>query len=616
MSSNSNKKISLSILVIAIILVAAGAVYYFQTSHAPVPSQMTTTSTQSTQPQVPYNQTIVEDGNQGEPSGLDVAWSTDEPAWEITQGNLYQNLAFYQGNSTTVFDPVLATSWTISPDARNYTFSLRQGVRFSDGQPFNAYDVWFNYYRITLNNGPPSYLLGTAVFNAGMVTLNDLNTFNFTSPTQAQLSVMQNANQSIQVIDQYTIAFHFSAPHREFIPRLASPAGGIEDPNFIQIHGGTQSNGTANDYVEQHSAPGTGPYILQSWTRGQRITLTLNPYYWGPTPHISTVVYQFKTNMVDALNDLRSGAAQLMYTVPFNLLPDIQGTPGITLENTGLSLDIFWISINTRAAPLDNVLVRQAINYAINKQAIIDGIIHGYGVTFQGPLPRTMFGYNDSIQPYGFDLNMSKQLLAQAGYPGGKDIRPLSLLYFTGDPVGQAVVQAVQSDLAQVGITVNLQVVTQPTYFSIVATVPRVSNYPDMVYSIWFPDYAYPDDYAYAFENSASVFDNTNFNDSSLNSWTNQALNTGDTALQAQLYSQVTQRDKDLAGNIWLFQTKIGNGVPAYVSSVQNVIWNPIQYGFKFAPLYLAPAGTTQIVGNNWLMTVQATPTEYPIKKL
>ena len=176
--------------------------------------------------------------------------------------------------------------------------------------------------------------------------------------------------------------------------------------------------------------------------------------------------------------------------------------------------------------------------------------------------------------------------------------------------------QAVQSDLAQVGITVTLQVVTQPTYFSIVATVPRVSNYPDMVYSIWFPDYAYPDDYAYAFENSASVFDNTNFNDSSLNSWTNQALNTGDTALQAQLYSQVTQRDKELAGNIWLFQTKIGNGVPAYVSSVQNVTWNPIQYGFKFAPLYLAPAGTSQMIGNNWLMTLQATPTEYPIKKL
>lgn len=598
---------------IVVIVVAVGAVaFYLQSSR--VPSQMTTTA-QTTQ-QIPYNQTLVEDGNQGEPSGLDIAWSTDEPAWEITQGNLYQNLIFYQGNSTTVFQGILATSWTASPDSRDFTFNLRQGVRFSNGQPFNAYDVWFNYYRITLNNGPPSYLLGTAIFTPGNVTLNDLNTFNFTSPTPAQLAVMQNPNQNIQVVDPNTIAFHFTTPVTSFIPRLASPAGGIEDPNFVQVHGGVQANGTANDYVEQHSAPGTGPYILQSWTRGQRIVLTLNPNYWGPTPHVGTVVYQFKSNIEDAINDLRSGAAQMMYTVPFNLLPGIQGAPGVYLENSGISLDIFWITMNTQAPPLNNVLVRQAINYAINKQALIDDIIHGYGVTFQGPLPRGMFAYNDSIQPYGYDVNMSKQLLTQAGYPGGKGIRTLSLLYYTGDPVELAVVQAIQSNLAQVGITVSLQVVTQPTYFSILATLPRVSNYPDMVYSVWFPDYAYPDDYAYAFENSASVFDNSNYNDTLLNSLTTEALNTGNTTLQQQLYSQVTQRDKDLAGNVWLFQTKIGNGVPAYLTTVQNVTWNPIQYGFKFAPIYITPTGTSAALGNFWLTIFQAiTSTTTPIRR-
>ncbi len=598
---------------IVVIVVAVGAVAFFlQSSH--VPTQMTTTS-QTTQ-QIPYNQTIVEDGNQGEPSGLDNAWSTDEPAWELTQGNLYQGLVFYQGNSTTVFQGILATSWTASPDSRDFTFNLRQGVRFSSGQPFNAYDVWFNYYRLVLNNGPPSYLLGTAVFSPGNVTLNDLNTFNFTSPTPAQLAVMENPSQNIQVVDQNTIAFHFATPVTSFIPRLASPAGGIEDPNFVQVHGGVQGNGTANDYVEQHSAPGTGPYILQSWTRGQRIVLTLNPYYWGPTPHVGTVVYQFKSNTEDALNDLRSGAAQMMYTVPFNLLPAIQGAPGVYLENTGNSLDIFWISMNTQASPLNNILVRQAINYAINKQSIIDNIIHGYGVTVQGPLPHGMFAYNESILPYGYDVNMSEQLLAQAGYPGGKGIRPLSLVYFTGDPVQLAIVQAIQSQLAQVGITVNLQVVTQPTYFSIMATLPRVSNYPDMVYSVWFPDYAYPDDYAYAFMNSQSVFDNANYNDSLLNSWTTQALDTGNTTLQLHLYSQVTQREKYLAGNVWLFQAKIGNGVPAYLTTIQNVTWNPIQYGFKFAPIYIAPAGTSMSVSNFWVTIFQAiTSTTTPIRR-
>ncbi len=608
-----NKKL-LSVFVIVVIVVAVGAVaFYLQSSH--VPTQMTTTS-QTTQ-QIPYNQTIVEDGNQGEPTGLDISYAGDEPAWEIMQGNLYQNLIFYQGNSTTVFQGILATSWNASPDYRDFTFNLRQGVRFSSGQPFTAYDVWFNYYRITLNVSPLSYLMGNVIFtNTGNVTLNDLNTFNFTSPTASQLAVMENPNQNIQVVNENTIAFHFTTPLTSFIPRLASPAGGIEDPNFVQLHGGVQGNSTANDYVEQHSAPGTGPYILQSWTRGQRIVLTLNPYYWGPTPHVGTVVYQFKTNTEDALNDLRSGAAQMMYTVPFNLLPAVQGAPGVYLESSGLSLDISWISINTQTPPLNNVLVRQAINYAIDKQSIIDHIIYGYGVPFQGPLPHGMFAYNESILPHGYDVNMSEQLLAQAGYPGGKGIRPLSLLYFTGDSVQLAVVQAVQSDLAQVGITVNLQVVTQPTYWNIAATLPRVSNYPDMIYSVWFPDYAYPDDYAYAFMNSQSAFNDANYNDTLLNSWTTQALNTGNTTLQLHLYSLISQREKYLAGDVWLYQAKIGNGVPAYLTTIQNVTWNPIQYGFKYAPIYVAPAATSMSVSNFWVTILQAiTSTTTPIRR-
>jgi peptide/nickel transport system substrate-binding protein len=333
--------------------------------------------------------------------------------------------------------------------------------------------------------------------------------------------------------------------------------------------------------------------------------LTLNPLYSGPKPHVGTVIYQFKSDIMDDLSDLKSGAAQMMYTVPFNLLPDIQNSTGVHLESGGLSLDILYLSLNTQKPPLDNVLVRQAINWAIDRQSIINNIIHGYGATFQGPLPRGMFAYNDSIQGYGYNLTMAQQLLTAAGYPGGKGIRPLSLIYLTGDPVAAAVMQAVASDLSQIGITVNLQAVTQTTYFSIAATVPRVSNYPDIFQDEWFPDYAYPDDYAYAFENVNSVFDNPNYNDTQLNTLTQAAISTGNTTLQQELYSRITEREKALAGYIWLYQDVIGDGVPAYLTTVQNVTWNPIQYGFKFAPLYIAPAasgaaGITQ--GSFWLL--------------
>ena len=520
----------------------------------------------------------------GEPSGLDVAYSTDAPAYEIEQ-NIYQGLVWYCGSDVTQLCGVLATGWNQSPDGLTYTFNLRQGVRFSNGDNFTAYDVWFNYYRLTLNNGPPGYIIGPVMFNAGSVTVDDLNTFNFNNPTADQLAVMQNPNQSIQVVDKYTIAFHLSSPLGSFLSRLAAPPGGIEDPAFIQANGGTQVNGTVNKYVDANGAPGTGPYVVTNWVHGQSITLGLNPHYWGPKPQVSTVVIQYKSNTVDAINDLKTGTAQMMYTVPVNLLPSINGTSGVTLENHGLSFDLAWLSLNVQAYPLNITDVRLAINYAIDKNALIQDILHGYGVSFQGPIPQGMFGYNDSITPIGYNLTEAKTLLAQAGFPNGQGIRPLSLMYYTGDPVIAATVQAIQSDLAQIGITVNLNGVTQATYFNTAATIPRVSNYPDLFWSAWFPDFAYPDDYAYSFDNVASVFDNSNINNTQLNQWTNEALNSSSTTQQTQLYSQVEALDKSLSPNVWLWQFQVGDGIPAYSSSVQNVYWNPILYGFNYSAI-------------------------------
>jgi peptide/nickel transport system substrate-binding protein len=574
-------------VVVAIIIVIA----IIAGSYAILSRSTTQTKTTPTA-NIPYNESVVVDETLGEPSGLDVAYSTDAPAYEIEQ-NIYQGLIWYQGNGTTQFAGVLATNWSVSPDGKTYTFTLRQGVKFSNGDPFNAYDVWFNYYRLTLNNGPPGYIIGPVMFSAGPVTLNDLNTFNFTDPTPSQLAVMENPNQSIQVVNQYKIAFHLAVPLGSFLARLAAPPGGIEDPTFVQEHGGTQANGTVNTYVDANGAPGTGPYVVSSWIHGQSITLTLNPYYWGPEPHISKVVIQYKTNTLDAINDLKSGAAQMMYTVPVNLLPDLQGTPNVVLESRGLSFDIAWLSLNVNAYPLNITDVRLAIDYAVNRTALVQNVLHGYGVTFQGPLPIGMFGYNSSIQPVNINLSKAKQLLADAGFPNGQGLRPLTLMYYTGDPVAQAAVQAIQSDLAQIGITVTLEEVSQATYFNTAATVPRVSNYPDIFWSVWFPDFGYPDDYAYSFENINSVFDNSNVNNSLLNQWTSEALNSPNLTTQAELYSRVTQLDRQLADNIWLWQYKIGNGIPAYLSSVHNVYYNPILYGFNYSAAYFFPYGSS-----------------------
>jgi peptide/nickel transport system substrate-binding protein len=427
------------------------------------------------------------------------------------------------------------------------------------------------------------------VFSAGQVTLNDLNTFNFSNPTSAQLQVMQNANQSIQILDPYTIEFHLPNPVTSFLARLASPSAGIVDPTSVQQHGGVQGNATQNTYITANGAPGTGPYVIASWVHGQSITLTLNPHYWGATPHVSKVVIQYKTNTLDAINDLKTGVAQMLYTVPFNLLPSITNTPGVTLENQGLTATISFVGINTLAAPLNNTDVRLAINYAINKTAIIQSILGGFGVPFQGPMPLGYFGYNSSIAPIGYNLSMAKSLLVQAGFPGGKGIRPLTLMYYTGDPVVQGAAEAIVSDLAQIGVTVNLVAVTYADYANVWATEPRVTNYPDFLWGIWFPDYAYADDTTPGLEASNSAFNMANFNNTQMDGLINQALTTSNLKTQAQLYSQIQTLDKQSGPYIWLYQFKGGNGVPAYSNSIHDVNYNPILYGFNYSAIYVNP---------------------------
>jgi peptide/nickel transport system substrate-binding protein len=507
--------------------------------------------------------------------------------------NVYPGLIGYAGSSITQFDPVLAANYTESPNATTYVFNIRPGLEFSDGQPVDAYSVWFEYYRITINNGPPGYILGPVTsggpFLPGNVSVSDLNNFNFTSPTASQLAVMEASNQSIQVLGQYSVAINLlSGPMPSLLWRLAGPAGGLLDPNFVQTHGGVQINSTENTYISQNGGPGAGPFEVKSWVQGQAITLVNNPLYWGSKPHLTTVILRYLSVATNAISDLKSGAAQMVFNIPFNELTGVTGTAGITLENAGLSIDIGYLGINTQMYPLNITAVRLAINYAINKTQIIDSVLGGYGQPFQGPVPDGMIGHNNSITPIGYNLTYAEQLLTQAGFPGGKGIPALTMEYYTGDPVVADVMQTIESDLTQLGLSINLQGVASTPYFTMLETLPRTASYPALLWGDWFPDYAFPDDYAYNIDNPNSVWNIANLNNTQITDLTNEALTANSTASINQDYSQVMSLDKNLSGTVWLFQLQDGYGVPAYLSTVHGVTWNPMLYGFNYSSIYLS----------------------------
>ena len=180
---------------------------------------------------------------------------------------------------------------------------------------------------------------------------------------------------------------------------------------------------------------------------------------------------------------------------------------------------------------------------------------------------------------------MAKNLLAQAGFPVAMAFLSISLLYYTGDPTLAATVQAIQSDVSQLGITVNLEGVTRSKSSSILVPLPRESNYPDLIMLTWQPDFAYPDDYAYSLLNGASFLDGPNLNNTLINNWTSKAINEPNFTIQAQMYSDIASLEQQLSSYVWLWQYVGGLGVPGIHLAYAECLFNPILYGFNYSAM-------------------------------
>src|SRR5437016_12527682 len=203
------RTVRLVVAVVAIVIIVAGIVTFVILNRPPA----TVCNLSSTDPLI-FDQPE-------KPDTLDPHVTFSTPGWGIVQ-QVYQSLVNYNGTSYTTFLPVLAKSWTVSSDGLNYTFRLRPDVHFSNGDAFNAYTMWFSLYRAIVMNQAGSFILQENFWLPGLNYYSDandsangtasmiqnLNSFSFTNPTDPQLAVMQDANNSFQVIDQFTIELH------------------------------------------------------------------------------------------------------------------------------------------------------------------------------------------------------------------------------------------------------------------------------------------------------------------------------------------------------------------------------------------------------------------------
>ena len=372
---------------------------------------------------------------------------------------------------------VLAKSWTVSSDARTWTFNLRTGVYYSNGDPFNAYVVWYDVYRGLLTNvaGVDGAFYGPYLNDSG-VTVAEANSFNSSqnAPGASLLAVMQNAHNSVTVVNSTAIQFHLQGSYLQFLTTIGTDPWVFSDPYVVAMHGGIVGN-QSNPYMAVNGTlVGDGPYIMKVYVPNQYLILEANPHYWAqnlninyvtqPT-RIGQITINYKGTELTRELDLESNAAQAS-VVNFQSVSNVLKTDSSAyIPSTGVSNDLEFLFLNTQKAPTNNTLVRQAIIDAINVTELEQVAFAGYTTSWVGPLPKGDPGYNDSIQPPSYAIAQAKQLLIQAGYPGGKGLPALTFLYPAYGYL-TSVAQLVTADLAQIGITVQPQQQSYDAYVS------------------------------------------------------------------------------------------------------------------------------------------------------
>ena len=324
--------------------------------------------------------------------------------------NISQGLVRFK-HGTTVPEPCLATSWTISPDGLTYTFKLRQGVRFHDGTPLDAQAAAFSFLR-QMDKSNPAHLRD-AVF--------------------AYWSAMFNMITAVEVVDPMTLRLRLREPNAPLLESLCIPAAHLISPKFID---------------QQHPV-GTGPFRFVDWTPTESIVLEANPDYWEGKPKIQRLVFKVVPDSATRLIQLQTGQIQAMDGIDPNDLPIIKSDQSLQLL-TAPGLNVCYLSFNCQKPPLDNKILRRAIAAAINKKDIIDNVYRGAATVARNPLPPFVAGHNDAIPE---QLYVTSQ-----PWPALK--RPLRLEVMTNPrpylPNPLRAAEMIKSDLAKIQIPVEI----------------------------------------------------------------------------------------------------------------------------------------------------------------
>jgi len=336
----------------------------------------------------------------------------------------------YPGNSTqqsiceALIDregtPLLAESWE-NPDELTWRFHLRKGVKFHNGDDFTAEAVKFSIERFTDPENP------------------------------ARRAAHLAAVEKVEIVDDYTIDFTTKEPISVLDTQMHDTL--ILSPRAVKELG--------EDIAKSLAGAGTGPFKFVEWVPGEKCVIEANEDYWGGMPRVKTVIVRPIPEPTVRVTELKTGGVDLAADIPPQFISEIEEAPGVYIERV-TSSRVYEVTINCAEPPFDDVRVRQAFNYAIDKEELCEYVLFGIATPAAGMLSAPHEGHNPDLKPYPYDPDKARALLAEAGYPDGIKIT-------INSPSGRylqdkQLAEAIAGQVSEAGIDMTVNVLEWATF--------------------------------------------------------------------------------------------------------------------------------------------------------
>jgi peptide/nickel transport system substrate-binding protein len=455
--------------------------------------------------------------------------TTMDPAAAVETETIYVlnhifETLFVTSDDGTQVEPWLATGAELSDDQQTWTITLRDDVVFSDGTPLTSADVKFSVERA-----------------------RDISPFGF----------LLTSIDEIETPDPQTVEIHTAYPWSPLLADLAYWGAAVLPADF---GGKTEEEFFANPV-------GTGPFLLESWDRGSQLRVVRNPEYWQEgKPYLDSVTWVQVPDANTRVLQVQGGQAHIASDVPFNTMQTLQATPGINAEAFP-GTTVFFIMFNTTVEPFNDVHVRRAIAHAIDKEAMANAVLFGYGGAACSIIAPTV-AYHDPDTPcLSYDLEAAQAELAQSPVPEGFDAE-----FLVGDePANVAIAEIIQGQLAPLGINVTLRLIDPGQFYETLSSLDY-----EMAYAGWTMDIPDPDEQiAFMLDYEAGGADSysTGYNNPEMIELVQAAQREFDPEARQEIYSQIQALHANEVPHIPLVfqQTTF-----AWVDEVQDFFVNPV----------------------------------------